>query len=62
MQPYQELVKQLRSSYPGKRDLESHRAWQAAVYREANKAQYVEREVFVYMCLAAQTSDRGDGE
>lgn len=54
MERYQELVQRLRSSYPGTRNLESYRAWQATVYREANKVQHVEREVFVYMCLSAR--------
>jgi hypothetical protein len=56
MQSYQQLVQQLRASYPGTQDREAHLAWQNAVYREAQKVQEVEREVFVSMCLAARAS------
>jgi hypothetical protein len=61
MKTYQELIQQLRSSYPGTRNLESHKAWQASVYREANKVQDMEREVFVYMCLSARALSPDSG-
>jgi hypothetical protein len=59
--PYQKLVHQLRSCYPGTRDREAHKVWQAAVYRAAGKVQDVEREVFIYMCLSAHASACGNG-
>lgn len=56
----QQLIQSLCARYPGIQDAPAQRAWQDAVYREADKVKDIGREVFLYLCFSVRGPSSGN--